>query len=46
MFHKSIQRDTERERKSKKPSPAKKIRRGCTFFILYLSIDKRNDNVT
>ena len=32
-------------RESKQPSPAKKGRRGCTFFISHLSIQNRNDKV-
>ena len=32
-------------RESKQPSPAKKSRRGCTFFISHLSILNRNDNL-
>ena len=30
-----------KERETKQPSPAKKSRRGCTFFISHLSIRNR-----
>ena len=39
------ERERERERESKQSSPAKKSRRGCTFFISHLPIQNRSDNV-
>ena len=39
------ERETERQRESKQPSPAKKSMRVCTFVISHLSIQNRNGNV-